>query len=332
MVRGTDAGFLAELGLTVDDENLYWQVLGHAGRAVDDVAAWLRRTPAELDEALRPLRDLGAVEVVDGRLEVRSLTDALAGLLEQERAVLAAVVGRLEAVARGVAFAGAAADAAPVRDVSDDHGAHVAGRVVDAAHIQELLVTEVRGSTGDLLWLVSDQWREPWSPELVGSLHDAVRAGRRSRGIFPVHVLDESPEVLEHMVRQGHQVRVLPRVPTRLSVFGLDSAVIPELPGYASPRRVLVQERGLVMVLAAYFEQLWERATALPELDRSTARPDLRRLLLQEMATGAKDEQVARNLGLSLRTVRRRVADLQIELGADSRFQAGVEAVRRGWV
>ena len=45
-----------------------------------------------------------------------------------------------------------------------------------------------------------------------------------------------------------------------------------------------------------------------------------------------KDEQIARELGLSLRTVRRRVAEVLDELGATSRFQAGVEAVRRGWV
>ena len=56
------------------------------------------------------------------------------------------------------------------------------------------------------------------------------------------------------------------------------------------------------------------------------------RLLLGQLAGGAKDEQIARALGLSVRTVRRRVADLLDELGADSRFQAGVEAVRRGWM
>jgi DNA-binding NarL/FixJ family response regulator len=66
-------------------------------------------------------------------------------------------------------------------------------------------------------------------------------------------------------------------------------------------------------------------------MDFGDARPDLRRFLLQELAAGAKDEQIARTLGLSLRTVRRRVADL-IELGVDNRFQAGVEAVRRGWL
>jgi DNA-binding NarL/FixJ family response regulator len=35
---------------------------------------------------------------------------------------------------------------------------------------------------------------------------------------------------------------------------------------------------------------------------------------------------------MSLRTVRRRVAEVMAELGADSRFQAGVEATRRGWL
>ena len=58
----------------------------------------------------------------------------------------------------------------------------------------------------------------------------------------------------------------------------------------------------------------------------------MRRLLLEQLARGAKDEQIARTLGLSLRTVRRRVADLMDDLGAGSRFQAGVEAVRRGWI
>ena len=70
----------------------------------------------------------------------------------------------------------------------------------------------------------------------------------------------------------------------------------------------------------------------MPELDLGEARPELRRFLLRLLATGQKDEQIARALGMSLRTVRRRIADLMTELGADSRFQAGVEAVRRGWV
>ena len=70
----------------------------------------------------------------------------------------------------------------------------------------------------------------------------------------------------------------------------------------------------------------------MPELDRGGPAPTCAGCLLRQLAAGAKDEQIARTLGLSLRTVRRRVADLLIELGVDTRFQAGVEAVRRGWL
>ena len=80
------------------------------------------------------------------------------------------------------------------------------------------------------------------------------------------------------------------------------------------------------------FELMWERAAPVPDMDFGEARPDLRRFLLQQLAAGAKDEQIARTLGISLRTVRRRVADLLIDLGVDTRFQAGAEAVRRGWL
>jgi DNA-binding NarL/FixJ family response regulator len=48
------------------------------------------------------------------------------------------------------------------------------------------------------------------------------------------------------------------------------------------------------------------------------------------MAGGAKDELIARRLGISLRTCRRYIADLTKDLGAQSRFQAGVLAAQRG--
>ncbi|TDO44967.1 regulatory LuxR family protein [Kribbella sp. VKM Ac-2527] len=47
------------------------------------------------------------------------------------------------------------------------------------------------------------------------------------------------------------------------------------------------------------------------------------------MATGAKDAAIARQLGLSLRTVRAEISALIAGLGARSRFQAGCLLVRR---
>jgi DNA-binding NarL/FixJ family response regulator len=55
-------------------------------------------------------------------------------------------------------------------------------------------------------------------------------------------------------------------------------------------------------------------------------------LLLRLLADGSKDEAAARALGVSVRTVRRMVADLMRRLDARSRFQAGILAQRRGWL
>ncbi|KOX15339.1 hypothetical protein ADK67_41565 [Saccharothrix sp. NRRL B-16348] len=67
-------------------------------------------------------------------------------------------------------------------------------------------------------------------------------------------------------------------------------------------------------------------AAAEPEPTAAT------RDLLRLMRTGAIDETIARELGVSLRTVHRRITRLQTLLGARSRFQLGVIACEQGWV
>jgi len=54
--------------------------------------------------------------------------------------------------------------------------------------------------------------------------------------------------------------------------------------------------------------------------------------MLTLIGAGLKDEVIARQLGMSARTLRRRSQDLMAELGAANRFQAGAEAARRGWL
>lgn len=48
------------------------------------------------------------------------------------------------------------------------------------------------------------------------------------------------------------------------------------------------------------------------------------------LAAGAKDETIARELGVSLRTCRRHIAEMMRMTGAGSRFQAGVLATQLG--
>nr|WP_243727306.1 LuxR C-terminal-related transcriptional regulator [Actinocrispum wychmicini] len=52
--------------------------------------------------------------------------------------------------------------------------------------------------------------------------------------------------------------------------------------------------------------------------------------LLSLLAAGLKDEAIARQLGVSLRTVHRRTSELSESLGARTRFQAGMRAERQG--
>jgi DNA-binding NarL/FixJ family response regulator len=54
--------------------------------------------------------------------------------------------------------------------------------------------------------------------------------------------------------------------------------------------------------------------------------------ILALIGAGLTDEVIAARLGISVRSLRRRSQRLMYEVGADNRFQLGVEAARRGWV
>jgi DNA-binding CsgD family transcriptional regulator len=188
----------------------------------------------------------------------------------------------------------------------------------------------IRQGVGDIMLLRPDQWTLPYEDELAASIAQAIRDGRRCRAVYPLRALSEAPGIVQQRAAMGEQVRLLPELPTRLIVLEGTHAVLPEPLGYVASPRVVVRQRGIVELATLYFEQLWKAAAPLDEVTADSG--EHRRFLLEQLASGAQDEQIARRLGLSLRTVRRRVADMMSELDATSRFQAGVEAARRGWL
>jgi DNA-binding NarL/FixJ family response regulator len=89
----------------------------------------------------------------------------------------------------------------------------------------------------------------------------------------------------------------------------------------------------VVQGVSALFEVAWNAASDLAVHDATMV--DLRPLaprILTALNEGWTDETAARALGLSLRTYRRRVAELMSALGATSRFQAGARARELGLV
>jgi DNA-binding NarL/FixJ family response regulator len=96
-----------------------------------------------------------------------------------------------------------------------------------------------------------------------------------------------------------------------------------------------VREPGLVDQLTALFELVWTDALPLgaptPEEAAAELSP-IDRHLLRLLADGLTDDAAGKRMGISARTVRRIMADLMDRLGAESRFEAGVQAARRGWL
>jgi hypothetical protein len=206
--------------------------------------------------------------------------------------------------------------------------------LVEGPDVPAVVAGLARQGGGDLLWMRPDQWTDGVGGDVDAWVAEQLGAGRRSRALYPARVLESAPRVLWERAEAGESVRILAEVPCRMAVLGEDAALLSEEHGVPTETRVLVRHPAVVAALRLSFETLWEKAMAVPGLDARRSPQDVlaRGLLLDLLADGAKDEQISRELGVSLRTVRRRVADLLDDLGATSRFQAGVEAVRRGWV
>jgi DNA-binding CsgD family transcriptional regulator len=101
---------------------------------------------------------------------------------------------------------------------------------------------------------------------------------------------------------------------------------------------ISIEHPAIIAILAGIFDQAWNAAVPLAS-SREPQSPDgtrelreAERNLLKLLAVGMTDETVARQLGISLRTTRRHIAALMSHLAASSRFQAGAEAAKRGWL
>jgi DNA-binding CsgD family transcriptional regulator len=320
---------LTALGHPVELELAYERLRPQSGRELDRVAAAMLRSPEELLADIAPLLDTGAVRVEAGLIEVATPVEILRSVVEAQAAYAGRAQELLDGVGRAIELLTAERRLSLTGEPGDTYP--VDGDVWVGGDVFGMVRTMLLGSSGDLMWLRPDQWRGPREQRMIELVGDVVAEGRRSRAIYPVRALHDAPDVLAARLAVGEEIRVLPDLPTRLLVVGDSHAVLPEPLGLADIPLAVVRQRGVVEAMTWWFDELWGRA-AVPALAETEPPLDLRRFLLEQLAAGAHDEQIARKLGISLRTVRRRVSALMSELGADSRFQAGVEAARRGWL
>jgi DNA-binding CsgD family transcriptional regulator len=133
----------------------------------------------------------------------------------------------------------------------------------------------------------------------------------------------------------GAHVRTSPTLPQRLFIADRRIAVVPLDPRVRGVGVAVVSAAGVIASLLELFEAVWRDAAPLSvgnPVDAATGLSDTERTLLTLLAEGATDEAVAKKLSVSLRTVRRIMADLMQRLDAGSRFEAGMKAAKRGWL
>ncbi|WP_316771634.1 LuxR C-terminal-related transcriptional regulator [Streptomyces sasae] len=141
-------------------------------------------------------------------------------------------------------------------------------------------------------------------------------------------------EYTRWLSKLGGEVRTVPTLPVRMLIVDRSVAILPTNPANSREGAVLVSSSGAVTALVALFEQIWEQAVPLGVQRPNTPEGPTaqEQELLKLLAGGHTDEVAARQLGVSLRTVRRIMAELMNRLGARSRFEAGLLAARSGWL
>ncbi|MFF7095619.1 LuxR C-terminal-related transcriptional regulator [Streptomyces rubradiris] len=143
---------------------------------------------------------------------------------------------------------------------------------------------------------------------------------------------------LAALAEAGVEVRVAATVPLHMNI--MDRAVVVIGVG-AGPRGeggdVILHSGPVAQCFARVFLHAWDLARPHTERPAGPDRPGpgltaLEREVLALLATGAKDDTIARRLDCSDRTLRRVMHQIMAKLGASSRFEAGVTAARLGLV
>ena len=168
---------------------------------------------------------------------------------------------------------------------------------------------------------------------------------------------------VQSLVAAGESAVMVAEVPFKLALIDRRWGLLPVAPGSELSGALIVRPSPLLDALIQTFETQWARAMPVPaptrridpsgaaagigpagdaaaavaadaeavDLGDPAAYPDSDTCeLLTMLAAGMTDDGIARQLRVSARTVQRRVSELMEGLGARNRFQAGVQAARRG--
>jgi sugar-specific transcriptional regulator TrmB/DNA-binding CsgD family transcriptional regulator len=320
---------LSAVGVSESEEELYLTVLRQPGLGSAELRERTGMAPTKVNTGLARLEELSLVRR-HGNRPVRFSPapphGAVMSLVHRHHAELDQVA---QAVAQLVKrFDSGAVESDPTALVEVRVGAREARdyfQELQAATTSELLVFDRRTD-----------------PELNTGEVDAeiplLQRGVDVRGVYERAEL-EDPQRLKAVAQlcyAGEQARVSTRVPMKLAIFDRRAAMLPLTASDKTRTEswVVVHPSALLDALVELFEAYWRSSTPLRHgrllKERQLAPGD--REILTMLSAGLTDETIAKHMGMSHRTVRRRLALLFELLGVSTRFQAGLEAGKQGWM
>lgn len=325
---------LQRLGLDQLTHTVYKQLIAGRHREADDLAAHLGVPADDVRTALERLTELNLLrptgedlgELADPRLALKALLlRQMSGIedrlreFDEDRTAVTALIDRY----------------AEARPGGREPGIEcVVGRAAVSDRLYEL------SCAADTEWLallpdgpLSASWLET-----AQELHRKVVArGVANRAVTTDSIRGDTRLALRTAWEDEPEcrVRTVPSLPVHLLLVDRSLALLPADPRDPWHKVVQITVPGVVEALNSLFEWAWQDAVPLdsrgPGVDEHGLSPREKELL-RLMARGLNDEAIRRRLGVSLRTVRRIVAELCARLGAASRFEAGYQAAKHGWI
>jgi DNA-binding CsgD family transcriptional regulator len=325
-----DTGHLTDLEI-----QLYRALLAEPGRGLSEIAAVLGRPVSDLDKPIDALVSFGLV-----RAEKDEVFLALSPMLAE-----ATVLGA-EDLELGARRASVEARRNAIRSLVPDWNKARAGAVQDVA----VDVVSDQNAIANVLMHYADRCQNELLSVAPGRLPStrvdgrtrvaniySARRGIKTRALYQHSALRDraTRSYLNELAENGAKIRFASSVPGRSLVVDREVALLP-IPTQDPGRHGLavVREPNVIAWVVATFEQLWSEASPLEDVIHhqrdDTELDQTRAAILRLMAEGEKDEAISRRLSISVRTCRRHIADYMTQVGATSRFQAGVIASRAG--
>jgi sugar-specific transcriptional regulator TrmB/DNA-binding CsgD family transcriptional regulator len=328
---------LGILGLDEQTERVYRELVQLGPCSVEALAVrlGLRRGPVAESIAALETKSL-ATRDAGGLVHTAPPQLALGALLTAQRHAL----GQAELTAAALAEAYHAASA------QNEH--ELVQVVIGAEQVRQRLEHIQHNAQTELLALVQASVEIPEACESEAEA-SAVRRGVRFRVVLERAML-EGPHPVKPEVEE--ELRVVESLPTKLVIVDRSTVMLPlssptasqtapqQDAGYADdgPMALISRAPGLVTAMVGLFESIWQRALPVRPAGDEAAGPkeplptplDLR--ILSLLLVGATDAAIAKQLGLGLRTVQRRVAHMMELAEVGTRLQLGWQAHDRGWL